>query len=450
LFTLVKLSLPSGVRPLLERAPGGNRVGRFSSVGVRRVHVSRAARARQAWKEASAMIPRKLRSAFAVASAAAGVLLITSPNARAAFQQTNLTSDGGAPAAHTDPNLVNPWGMSFLPGGPFWISDQVTGKATVYDSTGAPFPAGSPIVVSIPSSAGADVGPTGQAANTTSDFALNTGGKTGPALFLFANLDGSISAWNQTGDASKAVKVVNPVAGSPSAYTGLALASSGGKNFLYAANDAAGKVDVFDKDFKKVTLAGNFTDPGVPKGLAPFNIVSHKDKLIVTWAVPGEEADAVDLGSGAVSIFNTDGTLDQTFAIGGQLASPWGVAVAPASFGEFANAILVGNFNDEHGIINAFDANSGLFLGTLRDRDGKVIANGDLWALSFGNDGIAGSSDTLFFTAGIGDETHGLFGSITPAPASAIPLPMAVFTAPLAAGIGWFSTRRRRGSRAEA
>jgi uncharacterized protein (TIGR03118 family) len=370
-------------------------------------------------------------------------VLVAGRAALGAYAQTNLTSDGFVSAANTDSNLKNPWGMAFNPtGGPFWISDQVTGVATVYDGGGAPFPAGSPLIVSIPSNAGTDVGPTGQVFNSSSDFALSSGGKSGPAVFLFANLDGSISAWNPTGTLTQSVKVASGSSGA--VYTGLAIANNGSGNFLLAANNASGKIDVFDKNFAPATLSGTFTDPDVPANLHPFNVQNLNGKIYVTYAVPGEEADAVDVGSGAVSVFDTNGNLLQHLISGGQLASPWGVAIAPASgFGEFNGALLVGNFNDEHGVINAFDANTGSFLGTISDTNGSPIENDDLWAIAFGNGTTGSDTHKLYLTAGLGDEEHGLFASISPA-ASAIPLPPALLSAPLAIAAGFASMRRRR------
>jgi len=363
-----------------------------------------------------------------------------------AYVQTNLVSDGFVPATHTDPNLINPWGMSANPaGGPIWVSDQGTNRSTLYTGNGTPFPTASPLVVDIPHSATPPAGPTGQAFNSFSDFTLSSGGKSGQAAFFFANLDGSISGWNGSGDVTKAVTVVPKPAAGPAVYTGIAIGTgSGGEHRLFAANDAAGKIDVFDTSYNKVTTSGSFTDPAVPAGLSPFNVTNLGGKLYVTYAVPGPSADEVDLGSGAVSVFDTDGHLVQSVAQGGQLASPWGVALAPANFGEFSNKLLVGNFNDEHGVINAFDPTTGAFLGTVKDKNGNVIANSDLWALMFGNNTNGASANTLFFTAGIGDEKHGLFGSITASSATAVPLPAAVYSAPIAGLIAWGAMRRMR------
>jgi len=386
---------------------------------------------------------RALRLASpAVATAAA---LLAAHAALASYTQTNLVSDGFVPAAHTDPNLKNPWGASSDPsGGPFWISNQVTGTATVYNSAGEPFPTGSPLVVTIPQSSTPPNGPTGQVFNTTSSFNLTTDGKSGPGLFFFANLDGSISGWNPSGTTTQATKVVTPAAGAAQVYTGVTIATNSGGDFLLAANDAAGTVDVYDTSFKKVSLVGNFSDPSVPANLHPFNVRTIGDRVYVTYAVPGPAADEEKPGSGAVSVFDTNGNLVKSLAQGGVLSSPWGIVQAPANFGEFSNALLVGNFSDEAGVINAFDANTGSFLGTVRDAANKPINNPDLWALIVGNGGLGGDANTLFLTAGVGDETHGLFASIAPGGAQAIPLPPAGFTAPLAAAVGWLAMRMKR------
>jgi len=361
----------------------------------------------------------------------------------AAYSQTNLTSDGFVQAAHTDPNLKNPWGMSFGPTTPFWVSDQHTGVATIYDGTGAPFPTASPLVVTIPQASGPVAGPTGQVFNSTGGFVLNTGGKTGAATFMFANLDGSIAAWNGTGSLTQAVQVVPSTTGS--AYTGLAITSNGSGNFLLAANNATGNVDVFDANFAPATLQGNFTDPSVPANLHPFNVTTINGKVYVTYAVPGPEADEEPIGSGAVSVFDTNGNLLQSLIPNGsQVASPWGIAVATSNFGEFSNALLVGNFSDEDGFINAFDANTGSFLGTLNGANGQPINNADLWTLAFGNGAQGSDANALYFTAGIGDEEHGLFARITPSSGPAVPLPPAVVSAPLAAAVGLISARSRR------
>jgi uncharacterized protein (TIGR03118 family) len=263
------------------------------------------------------------------------------------------------------------------------------------------------------------------------------------AAFPFANLDGSISAW--TGALGTQAKVVVPTQGA--VYTGLAIGGPSGSSMLYAANGVTGKIDVFDKNYTKVALAGNFTDPATPAGLVPFNVQNLGGKLYVTYAIPGPDADKAPAGSGSVSIYNLDGTLfkhvaDGLHPDGRKLASPWGVALAPDNFGAFSNALLVGNFNDQYGEINAFDPATGAYLGTLQDATGNDIRNPDLWALIFGNGGSGGFKDTLYFTAGIEDETHGLFGAI-----SAVPEPntlaLVLASGALLGGLCFWRNRRR-------
>jgi len=341
------------------------------------------------------------------------------------FHQTNLVTDdqaalaaeGFAPAAFVDPNLINPWGVSFPATGPFWVSNQGSATATLYTGAGAPFPLATPLVVSIPQNPAPPAGPTGQVNNSTTGFQLSTGGKTGAAAFIFANLDGSISAWNGTGTPTQAVQVVPPsTIARPAVYTGITIGQPGGQPTLYVANNLTGKVDVFDQNFHPISLPGTFTDPGAPAGFAPFNVQNIGGQIFVTYATPGPSADNAPLGSGFVSVFDANGNFVRRFTTGGPLASPWGLALAPSSFGQFSNDLLIGNFNDENGNINAFDPATGNFLGSVLLEDGTLVSLPDLWSISFGNGATAGPLNTLFFTAGIGDELHGLFGSLTPAP----------------------------------
>lgn len=351
------------------------------------------------------------------------LLAAVSADAQPLYQVTSLVTDdqdalaaeGFGPAAYVDPNLVNPWGVAFNPGGgPFWVSNQGTGTSTLYDGEGTPFPAGNPLVVNIPQSAVPPTGPTGQVFNGTPDFVLNTGGKSGPAAFIFANLDGSISAWNNTGDPTQAVTVVPAGTTGPAVYTGLAAASAGGANYLYATNGATGRVDVFDGNFNPVTLAGDFEDPTVPAGLQPFNIQNIGGLLYVTYAIPGPASINADLGRGAVSVFTPEGEFLGQVASGGLLTSPWGITVAPDDFGEFSGALLVANFHNAYGYILAYDIDSGDPLGAMQNPDGSLLSIPGLWALLFGNGGLGGDRDDLYFAAGLTDELHGLFGEITP------------------------------------
>ena len=341
------------------------------------------------------------------------------------YEQTDLVSDIPGMAAVTDPNLVNPWGMSFLPpAGPMWVSDNGMGVATLYNGSGQPFPVGSPLVVTIatpsvlpPVPPPPPAAPTGNVFNPTTDFVVTEGGKSGPAVFLCATEDGTISGWSPTVNFTQTIRVVdNTDLTNGPVYKGLALASSGGKNFLYAANFRDARIDVFDKNFANVTASFKFSDPAIPGGFAPFDIRSLNGQLYVTYALQNSSRhdDVAGAGNGFVDIFNTDGAFVKRLISNDPLNSPWGLAIAPGDFGSLSNDLLVGDFGD--GLINAFDPNTGTFLGTLDDSLGNPIAIDGLWALNFGNGGTAGPTNTLFFTAGINGEMDGLFGTLTTVP----------------------------------
>jgi uncharacterized protein (TIGR03118 family) len=331
------------------------------------------------------------------------------------FLQTNLISDVSGLAAFTDPNLVNPWGISFSPTGPFWISAQGAGVSTIYDGDGFTIQSAlthTPLVVTTPGLGGWSGRPTGTAFNGGSGFVVSEGGRSGPARFLFASDNGTISGWNPDVDGTHALVAVDDSWGGAD-YKGLALYDEGTR--LFATNFSAGTVDVFDQNFHPVYLDGAFKDPGIPDGFAPFGIWTSGDQVFVTYAK--RSADWTDTvpgaGNGYLDAFDTSGHFLWRVAGGGVLNAPWGMAVAPAHFGEFSNDLLVGNNGD--GRINAFDPNTGAFLGQLKDAAGRPITIENLWGLSFGNGGLAGDSNTLFFTAGIGGERHGLFGRLRPA-----------------------------------
>jgi uncharacterized protein (TIGR03118 family) len=331
-----------------------------------------------------------------------GILLLAVAPAFAqanAYQQTNLVSDVAGMANHTDPKLINPWGISFLPGQPFWIADNNSGFSTQYDAAGnSQLP-----TVTVPGPGGSQGTPTGTVANSTSGFVVGTG----PALFLFDAEDGTISGWNGTGTTA-ITAVDNSVAGA--VYKGLAMVTTGGANFLLATNFNSGKVEVYDSAFKAASLSGSFTDPNLPAGYAPFGIQVIGTQIYVTYAVQDSaKHDPISAaGNGIVSIFDFNGNFVKRFASNGMLNSPWGVVMTPAGFGAFAGDILVGNFGD--GTINAFDS-AGTFLGQMQDAGGNVISNSGLWALVFGAGGT-GNPGTLYFTAGLAGETHGLFGTL--------------------------------------
>ena len=316
------------------------------------------------------------------------------------FAITALVSDVSTFNAKTiDANLVNPWGIVFGATGNLWVANNGTGTSTVYDAAGNK----QNLTVNIPSPTSATGGkPTGVIANATSDFVI-TGG---PALFIFAGEDGLITAWN--GSMTNAT-IAADRSGANAVYKGIAMASNAGANFLYATDFHNGHVDVFDAKFAFVK---SFTDPNIPAGFAPFGIANIGGKLYVSYAkqlAPENEDDDKGVGNGFVDIFNADGTLSGRFISNGNLNSPWAMVVAPAGFGSFAGAILVGNFGD--GRIGAYDANSGAFLGALSDLNNVPLVIDGLWGLTFGP---AAGSTTLYFASGPNDEAHGLVGTITP------------------------------------
>ncbi len=332
------------------------------------------------------------------------------------YTQTNLVSDIPGIAANTNANLVNSWGIIHSPTGPWWVNDNGTGVATVFDSTGAPFPSGTPIIVTIPPPAGG-VGPstpTGIIFNGTRDFEVADGE---PATFIFVTEDGTISGWNQAVNATNAIlKVDRSAVGAGAVYKGAAMALNGGVLNLYVANFRFGTVEVFDADFNLVAMPpGAFNDPTIPAGFAPFNVFNVQGRLVVTYAKQdaAKHDDVAGPGNGFVDIFAPDGSLIMRLKHGPWLNSPWGVALAPADFGQMSNMLLIGNFGS--GQIAAFDPLKGTFKNFLKGPKGKPIAIDGLWGLGFGNGGTAGPVNTLFFAAGLNHEADGLFGTLTPA-----------------------------------
>jgi uncharacterized protein (TIGR03118 family) len=331
------------------------------------------------------------------------------------YLQQNLVANAAGAATFTDPNLVDPWGLSFSGASPFWVSNHLSGTATVYTGTAGTV---STLVVTIPPGAASAAGslgrPTGQVQNSVpaaSKAFLLPGGN--PASFIFATEDGTISAWN--GGAAAIVTVDNSKAGA--VYKGLALNPSATAPLLYAANFNSGKIDVFNSTFSPTTVAGGFADPNIPAGFAPFNIWPVNGKLYVMYAKQDANKflDVAGAGNGYVDVFDFNGNLLTRLVSGVPLNSPWGVAQAPAGWGAFGGAILIGNFGD--GTINAFDPTSGKQLGTLQNASGTPISVTGLWAILFGNGGRGGDSNALYFTAGVpsgSSQRRGLFGSIAP------------------------------------
>ena len=330
------------------------------------------------------------------------------------FRRVNLVSDIPGVALRSDPNLVNCWGIAFSATSPVWIANNGTGTSTLYlgDGTPAPTPA-APLIVKIPSpSAGGTAAPTGLVFNGTPGFVVSAGSKSGPSIFIFSTEDGTIVGWSPAVDLHNAVIAV-PNSGS-AVYKGLAIATSGGKPFIYATNFHDGVGEMYDSSFH---LTKTFTDPAVPLGYAPFGIETIEGDLYVTFALQDDdkEDDVKGPGHGFIDVFTTDGTWKSRFASNGVLDSPWGLALAPPSFGKLAHRLLVGNFGD--GRINAFDFPSGISEGPLKDTLGQPMTIDGLWGLKFANGGPSGRKYHLLFTAGIADESHGLFGFIRPADA---------------------------------
>lgn len=336
-------------------------------------------------------------------------------DARNAYAVTPLVTDTGTGSTHADANLVNGWGVAFNPTGPVWLSDNGSGKSTLYDGTGNPIP----LVVSVPAapSSGAAWGsPTGIVFNASSQFVVSAGTGTAltsaPAKFLFASEDGIISGWAPTVDLHNArIAVDNSAAGA--VYKGLAESGSGSTFELYATDFHNRRVDVFDGNFQPVNLPGAFQDPDVPADYAPFGIQNVNGDLYVTYAKqdPAQHDNVAGAGLGFVDVYDPMGRLIRHFAAHGALNAPWGVALAPRSFGRFGGALLIGNFGD--GVVNAYDARTGEHIGKLRARDGRVIHIDGLWGLAFGDGVDQQPIDTLFYAAGPGGEQHGAYGAIT-------------------------------------
>jgi uncharacterized protein (TIGR03118 family) len=356
---------------------------------------------------------------LALALVAAGVIALQAIAAQAgdfrgSFRQTNLVSDVPGMAPLIDPNLKNPWGLSSSPTSPIWVSDNNAGVATLYNGAGQKVP----LTVEIPAPGGGPGGaPTGTVFNATGDFAVIQGSKTGKSFFLFATEDGTILGWSPTVNFFSAIIMVdrsNDVdsAGDVGAvYKGLTNGSVGSNNFIYATNFRFGTVDVFDGKFHLQTWAGAFTDRTIPSGFAPFGIQNIGGLIYVTYAKQNDQKhdDVKGVGNGFVDIFTTNGALVQRFASRGTLNSPWGLALAPSTFGNFHDNILVGNFGD--GLINSFSTDGG-FRGQMKSETSAPIQIAGLWGLRFGNGGNGGQPNELFFAAGINDEADGLFGKI--------------------------------------
>lgn len=344
----------------------------------------------------------------------AGVWLAAAavPALSAGVSQTNLTSDGTVAGTITDKNLVNPWGMSYSPTGPWWLSDAGTGLTTLYDGTGAV----KPLVVTIPTPAGATgpSAPTGQVFNPTSGFTISAGGKSAAPFFIFATEDGTLSGWAPSVNASTAVTMVdNSKVGAGAVYKGLALAMSNQTPYLLAANFRSGYVEVYDRAWKHTS---DLRDTTLPKKYSPFNVAVLGGNIYVTYAVvqPDRHDDLPGLGNGVLEQIDINGKVIAKFKVGKMLNSPWGMALAPSTWGKYAGKLLVGNFGD--GRITAFDLPTAAQIGQLKTPKGQALAIPGLWGLMPGNGASAGPTTSVYFTAGPNDEANGLFGALTYTP----------------------------------
>jgi uncharacterized protein (TIGR03118 family) len=338
-----------------------------------------------------------------------------SPAAQNEFRQTNLISNRTDQGAQiVDANLRNPWGLALGPTSPLWVANNNGNDATVYSiNVGGTKASGPLLTVPLPggrASTGDGASPTGQVFNPSNEFVIGSGPTSGPALFLFSSESGQITGWNRKAGAE--VKFSSPTA----VYKGLAIATDDEETLVYAANFHDRRVDVFNGDFKKVELDGEFQDRNIPSDYAPFGIQELGGRIYVSYAQqkqPDKHDDLAGPGHGFIDVFTTEGFLVKRLASRGVLNSPWGLALAPDGFGAFSDKLLVGNFGD--GTINAFDPNSGKSLGALLDEKNQPVQIDDLWGLHFGTKATGGTS-TLLFSAGIFDEKDGLVGSINAVP----------------------------------
>ena len=375
-------------------------------------------------------------------SVALGALCAGAGTAHAQFKQTDLVSDIPNLATTTDPMLKNPWGVSFANGSPIWISQQGTQTTPLFAVTGSTgvSPGQKPVfTVNVPP-AGAS-GPTGQVANAMGmgfDVSKASGGNGAPAAFIFANLNGTISAWNGT-PLTQAFTQTTPIAGA--SFTGLAINHTDTE--LFAANTTGGTIDAFNNQFQLISTNAFAAPTAVSaKGLVPFNVTDLGGNVFVTYAPSGHTAQTMATGGeGAVAEFTESGVLEKTIT-NNALASPWGVAIAPSSFGKFGGDLLVGNFSFVSGVadvINAFNPVTDQLVGSF---DVNVGSNtpGGLWSIVFGGSMSDGNPNTLFFTDGINGEKDGLFGSITAVPE---PSTWAMMLAGFG-GLALLAARRRR------
>lgn len=353
------------------------------------------------------------------ASTKSATLTVTAPTA---FTATDLVAEAdGRGALTTDAHLLGPWGIAAGPTTAFWVANNRTASATQYDGNGKAQPTAAPLVVNFaPSASGVAFSPTGIVFNASTDFVVN-GTTSGASRFIFVGEGGMIAGWSPGVDRTHAITAFTAADGA--VYKGLTIANNGSGNFLYATDFRGGKVDVFDAHFAKQptsTTSFAFVDPTLPSGYAPFGIQALKTgasgavQIYVTYAQQNgtdNRAQTNGAGLGLVDIFDTNGTLvTHLVTQGGLLNAPWGITLAPSDFGTLSSAVLIGNVGD--GKINAFAPGSGTFVGTVTDAHGAALAVPGLQGMAFGNDTGDQPHNTLFFAAGIDDQTYGGFGRI--------------------------------------
>ncbi len=311
-------------------------------------------------------------------------------------------------SSNADTHLVNAWGIAFNPQGFVWVANNGTSTSTLYDGNGVP----QSLVVAIPPGAAGSANPTGIVFNASSSFVVTQAGVSAASAFIFVGEAGTISAWSPTVNMNNAVRLVDGAA-QGKVYKGLAIASQAGAPRLYATDFHNGRVDVFDANFAPVVSAGAFIDANLPAGYAPFGIQAIGSQIVVSYARQDAQArnEVAGAGLGAVDVFDTAGALvARLIGPGGKLDAPWGMALAPAGFGQFSNDLLVGNLGD--GGINAFNPTTGALVGTLADSNGTAIAIDGLWGLAFGNGINSQPTTTLFYAAGPAGGTNGVYGRI--------------------------------------
>jgi uncharacterized protein (TIGR03118 family) len=352
---------------------------------------------------------QSLRGLFVAAVCALALAALPAQAQTNSFKQTNLVSDTAGMAPGTDADLNNPWGVAFLPNQPFRMANNQGGTSRAYDSNGV---SSGSFVVPSPRGSSNPATPTGIVANILNGIVANFNVNRKTSLFIFDTQDGTISGWNGV-DQDAILAVDNSARGA--VYTGLALVENDSGDFILATNFNSGDVEAYNASFQPTALFGTpFVDPTLPAGFAPFGIhVISKNQVVVTYAQQDAlKHDPVHApGAGFVNLFDANGGFIRRIASQGTLNAPWGAAIAPATFGSFPGALLIGNFGD--GTINAFNLTTGAFLGQLKDSNGTAITNPSLWELLF-TTGTTGVPNTLYITAGLANAKHGLFAAITP------------------------------------